>query len=148
VKRRGGPCARPGLSPAFPMEDADFSDDFCRFLRAAIPTVDAAELLVLLRRERERWWTVQEAAGALAPGVSLSEADAARYLALFQASGLVAIGPDRQAQYRPGDAALEAHVQTLEQAYRERPVTLIRAIYALRDSSIQSFADAFKLRKS
>ncbi|HWM44211.1 MAG TPA: hypothetical protein VNP36_17375 [Burkholderiales bacterium] len=130
------------------MEDADFSDEFCRFLRAAVPTVDAAEVLLLLSRERERWWAVPEAAAALAPGVSLSEVDAARYLAVFQAGGLIAIGPDKRAQYRPGDAALEAHVHTLEQAYRERPVTLIRVIYALRDSSIQSFADAFRLRKS
>jgi hypothetical protein len=39
-------------------------------------------------------------------------------------------------------------VRTLAQAYRERPVTLIRVIYALRDSRIQSFADAFRLRRS
>lgn len=76
------------------MEDADFSDEFCRFLRAAVPTVDAAELLLLLSRERERWWAVQEAAGALAPGVSLSEADVARYFGVFQGSALLAVGPD------------------------------------------------------
>jgi hypothetical protein len=38
-------------------------------------------------------------------------------------------------------------VATLAQAYEERPVTLIRLIYALRDRKIRSFADAFKLRK-
>jgi hypothetical protein len=35
----------------------------------------------------------------------------------------------------------------LAQAYKERPVTLFRVIYALRDLKIQSFADAFKLRR-
>ena len=40
-----------------------------------------------------------------------------------------------------------AWVQTLAKAYEERPVTLFRLIYALRDRKIQSFADAFKLRK-
>lgn len=129
------------------MEDAAFSDDFCRFLRAAVPSVDAAELLLLLSRERERWWAAPEAAAALSPNVSLSDADAARYFAVFQANALLAVGPDKRAQYHPGFAALDAHVRTLEQAYRERPVTLIRVIYALRDSSIQSFADAFRLRK-
>lgn len=39
------------------------------------------------------------------------------------------------------------HLPTLSQAYEQRPVTLVRLIYALRDRSIQSFADAFKLRK-
>jgi hypothetical protein len=34
----------------------------------------------------------------------------------------------------------------LSQAYKERPVTLFRVIYALRDLKIQSFAGAFKLR--
>lgn len=130
------------------MEDAAFSDDFCRFLRTAVPSVDAAELLLLLQRERERWWTAPEAAAALMPGAQVSDADAARYFGIFQAQGLVAAGPDKRVQYRPGFAALDAHVGTLEQAYRERPVTLIRVIYALRDSSIQSFAEAFRLRRS
>jgi hypothetical protein len=130
------------------MEDTDFSDAFCRFLRAAVPSVDAAELLLLLGQEPERWWSAQEAAAALAPGVSVSEADVARYFVVFQAAGVIAVGPDKRAQYRPGDEALDAHARTLALAYRERPVTLIRVIYALRDSSIQSFADAFKLRRS
>jgi hypothetical protein len=130
------------------MEDAAFSDEFCRFLRTAVPSVDAAELLLLVSRERERWWSAQEAAAALQPNAVPSEADVARYFTVLQAAGVLAVGPDKRGQYRPGNAALESHVKTLEQAYRERPVTLIRVIYALRDSSIQSFADAFRLRRS
>jgi hypothetical protein len=130
------------------MEDAAFSDDFCRFLGVAVPTVDAAELLLLLQREPARWWTAQEAAGALLPGASLSEADVVRYFGIFQGNGLVGTGEDRRVQYRPAAAELDGHVRTLAQAYTERPVTLIRVIYALRDSKIQSFADAFKLKRS
>ena len=130
------------------MEDAAFSDEFFRFLRAAVPTVDAAELLLLLHGEPQRWWTALDAANALAPGARLSEADVARYLGVFQTGGLIAVGPDKRVQYRAASAALDAHVRTLAQAYRERPVTLIRVIYALRDSRIQSFADAFRLRRS
>jgi hypothetical protein len=77
-----------------------------------------------------------------------SAADIARYFGLFQAGGLVAVGPDKRVQFRPAHSGLEAHVTTLAQAYLERPVTLIRVIYALRDSSIQSFADAFRLKRS
>ena len=61
---------------------------------------------------------------------------------------LLALAPDKRVQYKPGSELLRAHARTLDQAYRERPVTLIRVIYALRDSRIQSFADAFKLRRS
>jgi len=128
------------------MEDAAFSDEFCRFLRAAVPTVDAAEVLLLLHREPERWWAAEEVLGALAPSVSLSGSAAAACLAVLLASGLIASGPDKRVQYRPGFGELDAHVRTLAQAYRERPVTLIRVIYALRDSKIQSFADAFRLK--
>ena len=39
------------------------------------------------------------------------------------------------------------HIATLEKVYRERPVTLFRVIYGLRDAKIRSFADAFNLRK-
>lgn len=130
------------------MEDAAFSDEFCRFLRVVVPSVDAAELLLVLQRDPARWWSAAEASAELRPATTLDEADAARFFGVFQAAGLLAVAPDRRVQYKPGSAALDAHVRTLEQGYRERPVTLIRVIYALRDSSIQSFADAFKLRRS
>ena len=83
------------------MEDADFSDDFCRFIQRHLPSVPAAEALIAQWKDH-----------AELPG------------------------PDT-----------EGHVRTLAQAYEQRPVTLIRLIYALRDSKIRSFADAFKLRK-
>ena len=130
------------------MEDAAFSEEFFHFLRAAVPTVDAAEVLLLVQREREHWWSSEEVAAALLPAVTLSAAQVAACITGLQARGLVAVGPDKRVQYRPGSSALEAHVQTLAQAYRERPVTLIRVIYALRDSKILSFADAFKLKRS
>jgi hypothetical protein len=129
------------------MEDAAFSDEFCQFLRVAVPTVDAAELLLLLQRDRERWWSAAEAAAALAPGVSLTEAEVAHYFGVFQSSALIAVAPDKRVQYRPAHGTLEGHGRLLAQAYTERPVTLIRVIYALRDSKIQSFADAFRLRR-
>ena len=128
------------------MEDAQFSDEFCRFLQTAVPSVDAAELLLLLQRDREREWSTADIVSALRPA-ALTEVDVARYLETLVARELLAVGPDRRVQYRPKDEELAGHVRTLAQAYSERPVTLIRVIYALRDSKIRSFADAFKLRK-
>ena len=106
------------------MEDADFSDEFCRFVQAALPSVDAAELLLK---------GLRDPAAALEAG---RPADALR------AAGLL----DEGRRYRPATQALAAHVQTLTLAYEQRPVTLIRLIYALRDGKIRSFADAFRLR--
>jgi hypothetical protein len=130
------------------MEDADFSDDFCRFIQAAIPAVDAAELLLLLADRPDAWWSATEALAKLRPaGGALTEAEGGRYLDAFVAQGLVESGPERKLRYRPASEMLAKHVRTLAQAYEERPVTLIRMIYALRDTKIQTFAEAFKLRK-
>jgi hypothetical protein len=109
--------------------------------------VDAAELLLALAAEPQRAWLPAELAAKVGPGTAVSEADAARYLEHFHASRLAALAPERRLQYRPADDTLAAHVRMLARAYNERPVTLFRVIYALRDLKIQSFADAFKLRR-
>jgi hypothetical protein len=114
-------------------EDADFSDQFCHFLQAAVPAVEAAELLLLARSDPARAWTPPEAA--------------ARYVSGLQAHGLIELDAEQHIRYRPATEALAAHVTTLEKVYRERPVTLIRVIYGLRDNKIRSFADAFRLRR-
>lgn len=48
--------------------------------------------------------------------------------------------------FAPGSTELADAVKALAVAYNTRPVTLVKAIYA-RPSAIQSFADAFRLRK-
>lgn len=130
------------------MEDSAFSDEFCRFIQSAVPSVEAAEVLLALSAVPGRHWDAAELAAALQPGSSLSDADAGRYIEQFHAQGLVEFGPDRRVQYRPASEALAGHVTMLAQAYKERPVTLFRVIYALRDGKIQSFAEAFRLRRT
>lgn len=106
----------------------------------------AAELVLALAEDRDNWREPAELLARLPPGSRLSDADALKY---FESQGrqLAAIGSDRRVRYSPASADLDLHVQTLARAYNERPVTLIRVIYALRDLRIQSFADAFKIRK-
>jgi hypothetical protein len=117
------------------LDDSAFSDEFCLFLQQWVPSVEAAELLLALAGEPVR------------PAVKPSDADAQRYLAQFQAAGLVAAGAHGAHHYRPVDEALAACVRMLAQAYKERPVTLFRVIYALRDHKIRSFAQVFKVKK-
>jgi len=100
------------------MEDVEFSDEFCRFVQVHVPTVDDAELLLAEYRSPE---------GARGP-------EWGRFQQAFRDAGLTG-------------EQVERHLATLAQAYEERPVTLVRLIYALRDRSIQSFADAFRLRR-
>jgi hypothetical protein len=116
------------------MEDADFSDDFCAFLQSVIPAVEAAELLLCVAARPDVWWDRAQ------PG-------AERYVETLAAHGLVELGTDGRFRYRAPEEARAAHVRALARAYEERPVTLIRMIYALRDTKIKTFADAFKLRQ-
>lgn len=125
-------------------EDIDFSDEFCRFLQNNIPAVEAAELLLIHMREPVRAWTLSEALRALGPGVT--DAQAEHYLERLQGP-LLATAEGGALRYQPAAPELEAHARTLERVYAERPVTLIRVIYGLRDSRIRSFADAFRLRR-
>ena len=128
------------------MEDADFTDEFCRFIQAAIPSVEAAEILIALARRPDAELSPAAALRELPRGGTVSEAQAAGLLETFQARGLAARGAGGF-RYAPATSELRSHAEMLAQAYNQRPVTLIRIIYALRDSRIQSFAEAFRLRK-
>jgi hypothetical protein len=125
------------------MNDFEFSDDFCRFIQTTIPAVPAAELLLLLHARPDFSLTPEEALAKLGPGVGPGEL--AKHLELLEARGLVS-REDQRYRYRP-ESELAPQADNLAIAYSQRPVTLIRIIYAFRDSSIKSFADAFKLRK-
>jgi hypothetical protein len=125
------------------MKDFEFSDDFCRFIQTTIPAVPVAELLLLLRERPDAAVTAEEAMLKLGPGVGMGEV--AKHLELLEARGLLT-REEKRYRYRP-ESELAPHADSLAIAYSQRPVTLIRVIYAFRDSSIQSFADAFRLRK-
>jgi len=130
------------------MEDVDFSDEFCRFIQLAIPSVEAAEILLFLQKSPDRAWELKDIIHGLRASITIGDADGAKWVESLQARGLVTIGQDRRIQYRPGSPELEEFARALARAYAQRPVTLIRMIYALRDTKIQSFADAFRIRKS
>src|SRR5688572_914028 len=115
--------------------EQDFSDEFCAFVQSALPSVDAAEFLLHLTTLAGSF-NPSDAVVAMRPAVSLSDAEGARLVALFQARGLLAPGPDLGLRFAPASAELAAHVATLARLYDQRPVTLIRLIYALRDAKV------------
>ena len=126
--------------------DPDFTDEFCSFLQRSVTSVDAAELLLLLAESPDRSWGVVELQAQLAAATTLSEVDVLRCLDAFQQGAVVARQADKSFRYRPSPSH-DAHVATLARLYLERPVTLFRVIYALRDAKIKTFADAFRLRE-
>ncbi|BAU49083.1 hypothetical protein SVA_2535 [Sulfurifustis variabilis] len=126
------------------MSDADFPDELCRFIEDTIPTIETAELLLCLARHPEREWSPEELAHEIRPTV-ITEAAARKSLALFSARGLVVEKQGDRVRFNPSSA--DGAIRALAKAYNERPVTLIRWIYSLKEKKIQSFADAFKIKK-
>ena len=125
--------------------DPDFTDEFCGFLQRCIANVDAAEFLLTLAKSSDTSWSIDELRARLAPDTNMSDVDAQRCLDVLQQCGVVTREADKRVRYSRSPSH-DAHVAVLARLYIERPVTLFRVIYALRDSKINTFADAFKLR--
>ncbi len=128
------------------MTDPDFPQELRTFIQNAIPNMEAAEILLLLARERHAALGIEAIVDGLKP-TAVESVQARRYLAVFQERGLIAQAEDGAYRYSPDSEALEQVVRGLAKAYNERPVTLVRLIYTLRDEKIRSFADAFRLKK-
>ena len=129
-----------------PMSDPDFPDLLRSFIQETIPTIDSAELLIAIARERDTPFHVASLIEAMRP-TAVTEPAARRYLIHFQSRGLVEQKSDMSYQYKPASGELDAAVDALTRVYNARPVTLVRMIYAPKDEKIRSFADAFRLKK-
>jgi hypothetical protein len=127
------------------MGDPNVSDGLREIVRQCIPNVDAAELLLVLAKQRARAFDLSELVLKLRPA-EVSEPLARRYLAAFESCGLIR---QEHGGYRfaPASRRLKDITHGLEKLYNEQPVTLVRMIYAYRDSTLRDFADAFSLKR-
>jgi hypothetical protein len=124
--------AAPGVIP----------DDLLRLIRGSIKSVWTLDVLLLMRREG-RSWPVDELARELRGNRTLVH----DVLSALTKAGLVAADDDGTYRYRPASAEADAMVGRLERIYIERPLALIKEIVSAPNEKIQSFADAFRLKK-
>lgn len=122
---------------------SELPENVLALLKRGIPTYAAAEFLLLIRKVG-KFAAAAELCAMKQPPADAKEVEG--YLAIFQAQGLIEYG-DGAFRYAPVSDELNCAVEGLAVAYNERPVTLIRTIYALADSKIQSFADSFKIKE-
>lgn len=129
-------------SPAPPPSHALISSDLIAFIRASIQSVWALELLLLLKRDADRRWTVPDlvremrASNPLVTGVIIT----------FEAAGLVRREEDGAYVYAPAAPALAELSNQLEVAYAHRPAAVVKAILSSPNDKLQSFADAFRFK--
>ena len=122
-----------------------FPQSLLEFIQSCVPTLQAAEVLLFFASHPDRDFSVEEVVVCMRPTVITVPA-VKEYTALFATQDLVTYAHGRF-RYGPLSAAHEHAIGVLARAYDERPVTLIRVIYGVADSKIQSFADSFKLRE-
>jgi hypothetical protein len=125
---------------------SELPDDVRRLVHECVPTLDALEILLLLARDPGREWQPHAVLRLLQPG-TVRETDVLQYLELLVARGILVRRPDGAFAYEPRQPALTRAIEGVIIAYHQRPVTLVRTVYAgaaLRN--IQTFADAFRLR--
>lgn len=118
------------------------------FLRRYIRTVEQLEILLLLRQERQREWTVPEVFAK----VRTSEQSVALRLAQFAEDGLLTAGSGVPATYRfsPKVPSMDDIVGRAGAAFQTRRVQVLEIIFGAEEPEptdpVQSFADAFRFR--
>jgi hypothetical protein len=117
------------------MSADELPDSLLDFIRACIPTYQAAELLLFFAANREDIFTPEEVVLAMRP-VTITVSAVRDYAALFVRNGLIA-EKDGRFRYRSSSEA-EHGVEALVQAYTQKPVSLIRAIYGIAENQITS----------
>jgi hypothetical protein len=122
-----------------------FPEDLDRFLEANIESVDQLEILRILSEDSGREWSIREVAGA----THTVEQNAAQNVWALQSRGLLMAerrNPEVVCRYGASSSDLESLLQRQLQLYRERPVSMIRIIYARAADPLRKFSDAFRLR--
>ncbi|HJQ82562.1 MAG TPA: hypothetical protein VKA21_00690 [Candidatus Binatia bacterium] len=127
------------------MVPGDIDPSVRRFIVDRIDSVEMLEVLLLLRAEPERWWN----AGQVNAAVRTSLTSAADRLHDLAARGLLAVDTTSPPlyRYRPRDAATDAVVGRVAEAYRERRVSVITLLYSKPQDPVRDLAEAFRLRK-
>lgn len=128
------------------MNEPELSAEVRQLIYSSVPSIDALEVLIQMVRHPDVPRTVAELIEALR-STAVTEPVVRESLALLRTQGILSETPDGIV-YRPDSPAVESAIGLLLRAYNERPVTLIRTVYAIADAKkIQAFADAFKIKK-
>lgn len=117
--------------------------DLLYFIQSSIRSVWSLELLLHLRRQAGRTWRPDE----LVRDLRASDFVVSEALSALQTAGLAIPVGDGTYRYMPASADLDRLVGLLERQYREKPQSVTRAIFSAPNDRLQTFADAFRLKR-
>lgn len=119
------------------------SPELAGFIRSHFRSVWSLELLLHLRRNRERTWTNAELVNVL----RASQSVVATALESLLAAGLIVVEGEDGARYAPAHEDLDRRVGETEETYAKKPDAVRRLIVQSAGSGVSAFADAFRLRR-
>ncbi len=112
-------------------------------IESSLDSVWSLELLLLLHSTPGRRWNTAD----LVAELRSSSLVVAQSVGALKAAGLAIEDDDGTVRYSPASADVAAFVSRLEHEYRARPAAVRRVILGRSNSKLQSFSDAFVLRK-
>ena len=125
------------------MSANDIPENVRQFLSQYIGTVNDLEVLLMLMQMRREWTALE-----VGERMYLDEDAARAVLSGLVASGLVERGEAAPLRYHyRATENTDAVIQSLASTYARMRVRVIELIYQSSNRTIQSFADAFKIKK-
>jgi len=119
------------------------SETLSTFLRRSFRSLWALELLLHLKRTRERAWSTADLVDELRGSALIVD----QSLDGLMRAGLVSIDADGCARFRPANAELGRLADAAEDLYSRKPATVRKIIVSGSHSGLAIFADAFRLWK-
>ncbi|MEX2168662.1 MAG: hypothetical protein WD851_05100 [Pirellulales bacterium] len=123
----------------------DFPANLKDFIARHIESVAQMEALFLLRRDAGRQWSSDELSKSLYITNNMGDA----MLLDLERRGFLVREKDSTTTYRyqPVDPGADSLIAKLGDIYQERRVAVITQIYSRPVDKVQTFADAFRLRR-
>lgn len=120
-------------------------EDVRGFIERCVSGLEDLEILLFLQQHDDRAWTAASVAAELGLAVRTS----AEVLERLGSRNLldVKIAHDVLYRYNPGTPDLRREAQALADIYQLRRVAVLRLVTLKAPSAVQTFADAFRIRK-
>lgn len=113
------------------------------FISEHIASMEQIEVLLLLSGQPEKEWPVD----AVVAHIQSGPASILAHLRAFCEQGLLVQKSNQVYQFSARTEKLAQAMRALATTYKERRIKVIELIYQKPADGVQSFADAFKLRK-
>ena len=127
------------------MSERPFSDELEKFIAAEINSLEQLEILLLLSGNPHRTWTVT----GVYEVIKSSPQSVKDRLNEMADRGVLRKDVEGEVRYQfaPTNDQVWKITSELRDAYKERSVKVVQAIYSKPPDAVQEFARAFRLRK-